>query len=308
VQRILVTPRSVTRSGHPALARLEQAGYAVVLSTPGVQPDEASLMALLPGCSGYLAGVERVSARVMESARKTLKVIARNGVGLDNVDLDAARRLGIQVLPATGANARGVAELTLALVLALARSVPSSDAAIKAGQWTRREGTELDGKVLGLIGCGRIGQLVARMAAGLDMKVIGYDPCPAASPAGWLEYRTFEEVLAKADFVSLHCPAPDDDRPIIDAAALGRMKPGAYVVNTARAGILDSAAVLAALESGRLAGVAIDVFDREPPGDDPLVRHPRTIATPHLGGYTRESVDRAISAAVENILGVLGKA
>lgn len=306
-QKVLVTPRSVTRDGHPALDRLRQHGFEVVFSSPGVQPDEAELLRRLPGCVAYLAGVEPVTARVLEAA-KTLKVIARNGIGIDNVDLVAARRLGLQVLPAAGANARGVAELTVALMLALARAVPWSDAQLKAGQWQRRQGVELEGKVLGLIGCGRIGQMVARMARGLDMSVLGYDPQPVAGGCSGLDYAGFDEVLAKADVVSLHCPACPDARPLIDAAALGRMKKGALLVNTARACLLDGAAVLAALDQGRLAGLAVDVFEHEPPGDDPLVRHPHVIATPHLGGFTAESVDRAVSAAVENILNAIGSA
>ncbi len=305
LNKILVTPRSVTRSGHPALERLGATGCEVVFATPGVQPDEAELLARLPGCAGYLAGVEKVSAKVLEAASPTLRVIARNGVGIDNVDLAAAARLGLRVLPTPGANARGVAELALALMLALARHVAWSDAQLKSGQWQRRQGFELEGRVLGLVGCGRIGRLVARMARGLDMSVIGYDPCPTDGGCGDLKYCRLDELLAAADVISLHCPAAADGQPLIDAAALAKMKPGALLVNTARAGLMDSAAVIEALDNGRLAGAAVDVFETEPPRDDPLVRHQNVIATPHIGGYTAESVDRAISSAVENILAVL---
>lgn len=304
--KVLVTPRSVTRSGHPAMERLRKAGCDVVFATPGVQPDEAELLAKLPGCSGYLAGVEPVPACVLQAASPTLRVISRNGVGVDNVDLAAAERLGIRVLPTPGANARGVAELAIALMLALARSVPWSDAQLKAGRWERRKGMELEGRVLGLVGCGRIGQLVARMAGGFGMTVIGYDLSPCADGCEGLEYRGLDDLLAAADVVSLHCPPPDDGRPLIDADAIGKMKPGALLINTARAALVDDAAVLEALESEHLAGFATDVFAAEPPAeDDPLVRHERVIATPHVGGFTAESVDRAIGAAVDNILGVL---
>jgi len=307
MSKVLVTPRSLTRSGHPALDRLAQAGYEVLFTTPGVQPDEAELLKKLPGCAGYLAGVEKVSARVLEAAAPTLKAIARNGVGIDNVDLEAAERLGIPVLPAVGANARGVAELTVALLLALARAVPFSDARLKAADWQRRMGVELEGKTLGLVGCGRIGVQVARMARGLGLEVLAHDPFPPAEMPAGVRLASLDEVLTASDFVSLHCPARPDGVPLIEAKVLGTMKAGAYLVNTARASLLDAAAVLEALDDGRLAGLAIDVFENEPPGDDPLVLHAKVIATPHVGGYTTESVDRAVGAAVDNLLDVLGK-
>ena len=304
MQRILITPRSVTKLGHPALGKLTAKGFQVVLSTPGVQPEEAELLEKLPGCVGYLAGVEKVSARVLEAAQG-LRVIARNGVGVDNVDLAAAARLGVQVLPAAGTNARGVAELTLALILAAARSIPFSDAQIKAGRWGRRQGFELQGRTLGLIGCGNIGQRVARMARGMDMHVLAYDVCASSIQCADVSFCPLDEVIRTADVISLHCAAAPDAKPLVDAAFLGKMKKGAILINTARASLLDAAAVMGALDVGTLAGLATDVFAREPPGDDPLVRHTRVIATPHIGGFTTESVDRAVDGAVENILRVL---
>lgn len=305
--RILVTPRSLTKGDNPALGPLSAAGYELVFCTPGVQPSEEELLRLLSGCVGYLAGVETISARALEAAAG-LKVISRNGTGVDNVDRLAAARLGIRVLPAAGANARGVAELTIGLILALARSIPFSDAGLKAAKWSRREGVELEGRTLGLVGCGHVGRLVAPMARGLGMAVLGCDPAAAAVPCDGFRYVGLPELLAGSDVISLHCPAPSDGRPLIAGETIARMKRGAYLVNTARASLLDVLAVLAALESGQLSGVATDVFEHEPPGDDPLARHPRVIATPHIGGYTAESVARAATAAVENLLKALGPA
>jgi phosphoglycerate dehydrogenase-like enzyme len=208
-------------------------------------------------------------------------------------------------LPATGANARGVAELAIGLMLALVRSIPFSDATLKNSQWARREGTELAGRTIGVVGCGRIGQLVARMAAGLDMQPIGFDPIATGIPCGGFRYVSLEQLLGRSDIISLHCPALAGGQPIITRHTLGGIKPGAYLVNTARAGLLDASAVLEALDSGKLAGLATDVFEAEPPGDDPLVRHAKVIATPHVGGFTAESVARSVSAAVENLLNVL---
>ena len=302
-QRILVTPRSVTKAGHPSLQRLRDAGFEVVFCAPGRQPDEAELLRLLPGCAGYLAGVEKISARVLEEA-PGLNVISRNGVGIDNIDLEAARRLGIAVCTTPGANARGVAEMAIGLMFALARAVPASDRALKEGRWERTQGMELNGRVLGVVGCGQVGRVVTAMALGIGMRVAGYDivRSPAFNPGGGFQYVEFNDLLAAADVVSLHCPACPGGRPLVDRAALARMKKGALLINTARASLVDEAAALEALESGSLGGLATDVYLEEPPGDLKLVRHPKVVATPHAAGSTAESVGRAMEQAVDNLL------
>jgi D-3-phosphoglycerate dehydrogenase len=302
--KILLTPRSVTRQGHPSLARLEEAGFELVLSRPGETPQEDDLIGLLPGCVGWIAGVETVSARVLQSA-PDLRVISRNGTGADTIDLAAAGRLGIKVLRAEGANARGVAELTMALMLALARSIPATDRSLKAGRWERHKGFELEGKTLGLIGCGTIGRLVTGFAAALGMRVLAYDPVPAwaDAPAGF-QYAGLADVFRQSDILSLHCPPPPDG-PLLDAVTLASLKKGVCLINTARAGLLDTEATLAALASGHVAGVALDVFEPEPPSDRRLLEHPRVIATPHIGGFTPESIDRAMNQAVDNLLEAL---
>lgn len=304
--KVLVTPRSLTRNGHPALGRLAESGYEVIFCTTGVQPDEKELLTLAPQCVGYLAGVERISARVLE-ASPGLKVISRNGTGVDKIDLAAAEACGVTICRAAGANARGVAELALASMLALVRAVPFSDAALKGGGWERRKGIELDGRTLGLVGCGKIGKLVAGFALALGMDVLAYDPYADESfaPSEKFAYTDLGTVLARADVLSLHCPPPEDGSALLDAAALATMKQGVYIVNTARAGLIDDAAVLAAIESGRVAGLATDVYREEPPADRGLVECDRVIATPHMGGFTEESVTRAVEVAVDNMLAVL---
>lgn len=301
--RILVTPRSLTREGHPALRRLQAAGYELVFCSPGRQPAEDELLRLVPGCVGYLCGVEKVSQRTLWAADQ-LRVISRNGTGVDNIDLAAARQRQVRVCRAEGANARGVAELTLSLILALARAVPFSDQHLKQAAWERQEGVELEGRTLGLIGCGRVGQLVARLALAFDMRVLAFDPFPdtAFVPVGRFDFVTLAELWPQADVVSLHCPAAADGKPLICRETLAAMKQGVYLVNTARAGLLDEEAVLAALEAGQIAGLATDVFEEEPPRDLRLARHPKVIATPHIGGFTRESVSRAVEVAVDNLL------
>ncbi|MCP4454566.1 MAG: phosphoglycerate dehydrogenase [Planctomycetes bacterium] len=304
--KILVTPRSVTKNGHPSLDALKKAGYGIVLSTPGQFPTEEELLALLPGCAGYLAGVETISARVLESA-SDLKVISRNGTGVDSVDMDAAQKCGVKVCRAQGANARGVAELTLAHILATVRSLPFSDHQMKNGQWQRRKGIELEARTLGLLGCGKIGQLVAGFALAFGMQVKAYDPYPdpTFSPSDAFAYGSLDEVLSESDILSLHCPAQAGNVPLIDSQALSSMKKGVTIVNTARGSLLDEAAVLAALDSGHVAGVTLDAFESEPPQDWALARDPRVVSSPHIGGFTKESVDRAMCAAVDNLLAAL---
>ena len=314
MKTIIVTPRSLSSPPHPLLDGFRDAGFEVVFPSPGKQPTEDELLAAIPDAVGFLAGVEPISARVLDAA-KNLKAISRNGTGVDNIDLDATERLGIAVLRAEGANARGVAELAFAHMLAAVRDVVNSSTEIRSGRWTRTKGIELFGRRLGLIGCGRVGKMVAELGVAFGMVVRAYDPYPdtgfkpvsAKGGAGEFAYASFDEVVADADVVSLHSPTPADGSPVIDARALGLMKKGVVIVNTARYELLDAAAVLAALENGAVGAVTLDAFAEEPPKDRRLVDHPRVISTPHIGGFTTESVDRASEAAVENLLVALTK-
>ena len=304
--KVLITPRSLTKAGHPSFELLEKAGYEVVYCTPGQQPDEAELIRILPGCIGYLAGVEKVSARALEAA-DILKVISRNGSGIDNIDAEAAERKGITICKTEGANAKGVAELTIGLMYALSRAITFHDARLKAESWERRKGFELEGRTLGMIGCGQIGEETAVRALGIGMKVLAYrrHPDKSFAPSKDFRWASLEEVIEQSDVLSLHRPANPDGSPVITAEVLAGMKKGALLVNTARGGLIDDQAVLAALNEGRLAGVATDVYQKEPPEDYSLARHERVIATPHIGAFTEESVERATVAAVENIIETL---
>jgi phosphoglycerate dehydrogenase-like enzyme len=303
MKKILVTPRSLTKEGDPALDLLTGEGFEIVFTSPGMMPPEDELIRLLPGCVGYLAGVEPITAAVLESAAD-LKVISRNGTGINTIDLQAANRLNIQILRAEGANARGVAELTLGVILSLVRSIPFSDARMKREKWERLKGLELEGRTLGLIGCGKIGQLVSRLALAFGMEVLAYDAFPDQqfAPGSGFQFAELEEVLAKSEVISFHCPEQPDGHAILDRERMGRLKTGVFVINTARASLIDETAILEALQDGRLAGVALDVFDREPPKITPLLSHDRVIVTPHIGGFTSESVSRATLVAVENLL------
>ena len=303
MSNVLITPRSLTKEGHQALDLLKESGHRLIFSTPGQQPTEEELCRLLPGCAGYLAGVEKISAKSLESARD-LRVISRNGTGVDNIDLEAAKKLGIEVLKAEGANANGVAELTLGLIFSLTRAVAFHDRKMKNKVWERRKGIELTGRTLGLVGCGRIGKLVASRALGLGLSVIAFDLCADRSfkPSDQFSWGSFEEVLEKADIISLHVPASPGEKPVITEQVISKMKRGVYVLNTSRAGLIDENAVITALDNNQISGFATDVYDKEPPDVFRLVTHDRVIATPHIGGFTEESVERATKIAVENLL------
>ncbi len=234
----------------------------------------------------------KVTAAVIESAPR-LRVIARAGTGVDNVDVTAASARGVVVMNAPGANSISVAELAIGLMLALARHVPAADAAMKQGKWEKKKflGEELRDKTLGLAGLGRIGQEVARRARAFGMRVIAHDPFIAAQVAEDLgvELVSMDDVFARADYVSLHLPSTASTRNIVNAERLASAKQGIRIVNTARGDLVDEAALANAIESGRVAGAALDVFEVEPPPDPRLQRLPQVIATPHIAASTREA-------------------
>lgn len=306
MDKIIVTPRSLSHGDHPVLRKLRDAGYMLEFPSPGRQPTEDELVVALKDAVGYLAGVEQITARTLAHADK-LVVISRNGTGIDNIDLKAAEDKNIVIKKADGANARGVAELALGLILAAARSIPYSNCALKAEQWKRREGFEVEGKTLGVIGCGKIGKLVASFGLDLGMKVLAFDMYPNLDfqPAGDFGYTTFENLLQNSDIVSLHCPPTSDKKPLLGSVELGRMKRGAVLINTARQSLVDDQALKEALEIGQIQSYALDAFDHEPPTDYSLIQCENVISTPHIGGFTRESVERAAELAVENLLSVL---
>jgi D-3-phosphoglycerate dehydrogenase / 2-oxoglutarate reductase len=308
--RILVTPRSLTEAGLdtvPELKPLRASGYQLVAGPAGRVPTEEELLELVPGCVGWLAGIERIGARVLEAA-EDLRVISRNGTGTDAIDLVAAERVGVRVERAAGANAQGVAELALALALSALRHVPWSAAALRTGGWRRWQGQELQDCTVGVVGLGAIGRRVAGLFDSLGSRIVGYDPFASAEQVAPIRLVDLDELLASSDIVSLHAPPPADGRPLLDAARLDVIARGAVLVNTARSSLVDDDAVLAALEDGTLSAYAVDAFDSEPPEVTALLQHERVLATPHIGGYTTGSVRRATTVAVENLLALLGPA
>ena len=233
----------------------------------------------------------QVTAQVIAAAPK-LRVIARAGTGVDNVDVPAATARGLLVMNAAGANSISVAELAVGFLVALARAIPAADASMKQGLWDKKRfmGVELRGKVLGVVGFGRIGREVAARARAFGMDVLAYDPFLAsrAADAAGVPLVQLDDLLGRADFLTLHVPALPETRHLINAERLARMKKGVRIVNTARGELIDDAALAAAIQSGQVAGAAIDVFDPEPPTDWTLVKLPQVIATPHIAASTLE--------------------
>lgn len=241
-------------------------------------------------------------------AGKRLKVVGRAGIGVDNVDVSAATELGILVVNAPTANLMSATEHTFALLLSLARRVPEADASMKAGEWNRKlTGIELQGKTLGIIGFGRIGQRVADRARGFEMKIVAYDPFLDAAAARRLEVELLplEELLSRSDMVTLHVPMTDQTRNLLNRETMAKMKKGALIVNCARGGVVDEGALLESLEAGHLGGAALDVFAEEPPKDLGLVRHKKVVATPHLGAQTREAQERISLETAEMVIAAL---
>jgi phosphoglycerate dehydrogenase-like enzyme len=306
MDKVIVTPRSLSSGGHPLLNKLRDAGYELVFPSPGAQPTEAQLLAVIPDAVGYVAGVERIGSRLIAAAPR-LRAISRNGTGVDNIDLEAANRKGVAIRRAEGANARGVAELAFGLILDSARSISKVDSALKAGQWKREKGFELEGKTLGLIGCGKVGRLVARFALAFDMRVLAHDPFPDPefAPGPGFAWATAPRVLFDADVLSLHCPPGKDGRPVLGREEIAALKKGVVVVNTARQSLVDEAAIARALDAGAVRAYAIDAFDKEPPEDFALVKRGAVLATSHIGGFTDQSVERATEMAVDNLLDAL---
>lgn len=244
-----------------------------------------------------------------------LRIVGRLGVGLDNIDVAACERRGIEVIPATGANALAVAEYVIGTAMLLLRGAYGSTDEVATGRWPRAalsNGREIGGKTLGIVGFGDIGRLVARLARGLGMSVIGHDALLPTGAAVWREEEVrpvaLDTLLAAADVVTLHVPLLDSTRHLIDAKRLASMKPRAILVNTARGGVVDEAAVAAALRAGHLGGAALDVFDAEPlPSGSPLAGAPNLVLTPHIAGVTTESNQRVSALIAERVLAALAR-
>jgi D-3-phosphoglycerate dehydrogenase len=282
-------------------------GFAEVDDRNGISMDD--LISVLPSFDAIVIhGRTKITAREIEASSR-LRVIGRAGVGVDNIDLVATKKHNVIVVNAPMSTTIAVAELTFGLLLALAREIPRADSAMKDGKWLKKEleGVELNGKTLGIIGIGRIGEEVGRRGAAFGMNVVAYDPFIEAQE---IKRRSAEPVSIQdlyewADFISLHLPLNVQTRDLIGPLAFSQMKPGVRIVCTARGGIIDESALLDALNNGQVAAAALDVFTSEPPAASDLIKHPRVIATPHIGSQTAEAQIHAAQDIASEVLAAL---
>ena len=306
--KILVTPTSFLKPENAAAkAKLELFADEVVYNDLGrpLQADE--ILERLDGVDGYVAGLDYITADVLEKAPASLKVISRYGAGVDRVDMAAATAKGIKVTNTPGTNSVAVCELAFALMLCAARNVPKLHTAVEKGEWPRSQGIELRGKTLGIVGMGAIGKNLAIRAKAFGMTVNAYDPYfdEAFAKENGIGRLELDEVLTTSDFISLHVPLNDSTRHMIDAEKIAEMKDGAIVINTARGGIIDEQAAAEAVKSGKLGGLGLDAFEQEPLIDSPLKGLDTVIFTPHTGAHTAEAVSGMGSMAVDNVIAVL---
>lgn len=310
--RVLASARNVSLVLEAYRPRLAEARVEVIFpDVPGPTLSEEDLLRLLPGCFAAVAMPDAYTARVLEACAPALKLIARSGVGYDSIDVAAAKRYGVYVTTTVGSNHDAVADFTLGLILSLARQLVRIDRQTKAGTWARVPGVELRGKTLGIVGTGRVGREVAARAVAFGMRLLAHDVYPNqewAATSG-ASYVPLELLLAGSDVITLHAPSTPETRHLLNARTLAACRQGAYVVNTARGELIDEAALFAALESGHIAGAALDVFADEPPAERqaPLIAHEKVIATAHCAGAAVEAQTRAAEMALEEVLRVWGK-
>ena len=292
---------------------LDQSGQSILRANANVDDQSGisadDLLKVIPDYDALIVrGRTKVTPSTMDAAAR-LKVIGRAGVGLDNIDLDAAKKHKITVVNAPMSTSLAVAELTFGLLLALAREIPRADAGMKRGEWLKKEleGVELSGKTLGLIGFGRIGVEVGKRASAFGMNVIAYDPLISEDEIKerGAEPVSIQDLYAWSDFISLHLPLNVQTRDMMGKLAFSQMKDGVRIACAARGGIIDESALLHALNSGKVAGAALDVFGQEPPGLTETISHPRVIATPHIGAQTVEAQSRASEDIANEVLSAL---
>jgi D-3-phosphoglycerate dehydrogenase / 2-oxoglutarate reductase len=291
---VAVSPRGFRQTPGEHLDLLAAHGFDPRYPDVDRTLSEDEMVGLVSGCWGLIVGVDPVTARVLDAG--PLRAVVKYGVGLDNIDLDAAGDRRVEVRATPGTNARSVAELTMGLMLSLARRVHEQDRLARSGEWTRRTGVELRGRHLGIVGLGAVGSQVAELAGCFGMDVVAHDP--GRQDAG-VPLVTMEELLETSDVVSLHCPLTDETRGLVGSSALARMPEGSFLVNTARPGLVDEGALEDALRRGRLAGAALDDLGHEPPTASPLLGLDEVVVTPHAGAATREAAVRTGVAAVK---------
>lgn len=292
---------------------LSEQGISLLKAEPRIHVDvkvgmsPADLMACIGDYNALLVRSQTKVTHDVISKARSLKLIGRAGIGIDNIDVDAATKAGIMVMNAPNGNSITTAEHAIALMFSLARQIPDACASMRAGKWEKSKfnGAEIFDKTLGIIGFGNIGRIVATLARGLRMNVVAYDPFVNHDISDKLGVRLLPlyDLLERSDFITIHAALSEGTRHLLNAEAFTKLKKGAFVIHAARGGIVDEAALLAALENGTVRGAALDVFEQEPPpGNHPLIHHPRVISTPHLGASTAEAQERVAFEIAEQAL------
>jgi D-3-phosphoglycerate dehydrogenase len=304
--KILISATPFAEFDRFPLDRLEKAGFEPILSPYGCYATPEQSIRLLDGVCGIVAGIEPLNREVLTSS-KSLKVISRVGIGLDSVDSETAKELGIRIFNTPDAPTQAVAELTVGLMLSLLRQIPRSDATIRHHEWAQYPGRLLFGKKIGLVGLGRIGRQTAKLLQAFEVSLLATDLFP---PKEFIQahkvlfYDSLEEMLPEADIISLHVPYSKSLGPLLGKAQFALMKPGAYLINTSRGSLIDEAPLLHALQNKRIEGAALDVYENEP-YKGPLGSLPNVVLTSHVGSYTVESRIRMETEAVENLIKAL---
>lgn len=304
--KVLVTPRSLAEAFDEPLRMLEDSGHEVIRNPHGRPFTEEELRTLIKDVDGIIVGLDAISREVIAAAEK-LKVISKYGVGVDNIDLEAARAKGIIVTYTPSSNSEAVADLTMGLLLAAARRIPSADRAVRSGDWRKVVGLAVWKKTIGVVGVGRIGRGVVKRASGFNMKILCCDKVMDSDFAAryGAEYVSLDFLLQQSDFVTLHVPLTDETRGLIGEKELSQMKRTAILINTARGEVVDEDALYQALVGGRIAGAALDVFRNEPPIGSRLLELDNVILTPHIGAHTDEAITEMGCKAVRNLMAVL---
>lgn len=304
--RVIIASRSFGSASPRPLQLLEAAGVETAWVDANSPSAQDEILELVPQTSAIIVGLVPITEKIIEHAPQ-LRVISMYGVGVNHIDLEAARRKGVVVTNCPGSNDQAVADLAMGLMLTVARRIPQFDRDIRAGHWNKYLGGELWQKKLGLIGFGNIAKGVAHRAKGFAMEISAYDPYAAAEVAAahGVALHSFEALIAESDFVSLHAPLTDETRCMFGSEQFKKMKPSAYLINTARGGLVDEQALYTALRSGEIAGAGLDVFVEEPLRDSRLVELDNVVLTAHTGTHTKEAIERMGMMAVENVLRVL---
>jgi len=305
--RVLVTPTSYGKCNPGLKTKLEDQVGEVIYNTTGKPLSSSQVAALLPKIDGYIAGLDFIDQRALEAA-DTLKIIVRYGVGVDRVDLSAAKEKGIIVSNTPGANAVSVAELALGMILMLARQVPAAQTSLQEGRWPRFPGVSIQNKTVGIIGLGAIGKQLAVRLAAFNCEIMAHDPYPDVEfvKKNKITLVDMDILISKSDFISLHVPVLPSTRKMVNDEFIERMKEGSFLINTSRGEILDESSLIKGLDSGHIRGAALDAFEKEPPDPgNPLLSYANVICTPHLGAQTDGATNTMGEMALKECLSVL---